>query len=88
MPNLRQSFVYKATLTTSSGGKTYIGSTNNFKNRYSAHETSFKKEKSKTATGLPAYVWENDLGPKPPIIWEVVNLVDHIHQEARAVNPV
>ena len=71
----QKSLVYKATLTTSSGKKTYIGSTNNFKNRYSAHKNSFKTEKYKNATALSAYIWENDLGPNPPIRWEVVKLV-------------
>ena len=55
------SCIYKATLTISSGRKTYIGSTNNFKNRYSAHKNSFKTEKYKNATALSAYIWENDL---------------------------
>ena len=73
--NCQQSLVYKATLTTSGGNKTYIGSTNNFKNRYSAHKNSFKAEKHKNATALSAYVWENDLGPNPPIKWEAVKLV-------------
>ena len=73
--NCQQSLVYKATLTTNGGNKTYIGSTNNFKNRHSAHKNSFKAEKYKNATALSAYVWENDLGPNPPIKWEVVKLV-------------
>ena len=73
--NCQQSLVYKATLTTSSGQKTYIGSTNNFKKRHAAHKNSFKSEKNKNATTLSTYVWENKLNPNPPIKWEIVRLV-------------
>ena len=72
----QQSLVYKATLATNKGEKTYIGSTNNFKKRYYAHKNSFKVDKYKNATALSAYVWEKNLNPNPPIRWEVVKLVE------------
>ena len=68
-------YFFIASLTTSSRNKTYIESTNNFKNRYSAHKNSFKVVKHNNATALSAYVWENDLGSNPPIRWEVVKFV-------------
>ena len=58
----QQSLVYKATLATNKGEKTYIGSTNNFKKRYYAHKNSFKVDKYKNATALSAYV---RMGKKP-----------------------
>ena len=73
--NCQQSLVYKATLTTNSGKKIYIGSTNNFKKRHAAHKNSFKSEKNKNATALSTYVWENKLNPDPPIKWEIEKLV-------------
>lgn len=74
--NCQKSLVYKATVTTANGRKTYIGSTYNFKKRFSAHKNSFKAEKYKNATTLSAFVWENSLNPNPPIKWEIVKLVD------------
>ena len=67
--------VYKATITTNGETKTYIGSTNNFKQRHSGHKNSFKQEKNKNATALSSYVWEKGLNPCPTIKWEILRVV-------------
>ena len=56
---LTKSIVYEATLKTSEDTYTYIGLTGDtFKARYSAHKSSFKHEKYRTATTLSQKIWE------------------------------
>ena len=60
-------YKYKATIKVDGKEKPYIGSTNNFKARYSGHKNSFKSESSKNATALSAFVWSKGLNPCPSI---------------------
>ena len=69
----QEDVVYHATITNPNKNETkkYIGSTTNFKNRFSNHKSSFKNEKNKNATTLSNYMWENKLGPDY-IKWEIL----------------
>ena len=53
--------------------KEYIGSTTNFKTRYSAHKSSFRNEKTKNATTLSTYIWDNKLDAESDIKWKILN---------------
>ena len=64
--------VYRASVKDQQGKThTYIGSTNNFKDRYRNHTKSFRHIQYSTETTLSNFVWRNDLGPEPQILWEV-----------------
>ena len=67
--------VYKATIKVDGKDKVYIGSTNNFKTRYSGHKNSFKCESNKNATALSTLVWNKKLNPNPNIKWEILRVV-------------
>ena len=67
--------VYKATIEVEDIKKTYIGSTYNFKHRYSGHKTSFKHEKHRNATALSTFVWDKGLNPSPIITWDILKVV-------------
>ena len=68
-----ESVVYKAELEPDPGFKvTYIGSSNNFKNRYRNHTKSFRDPKYKHETTLSKFVWEKNLGQEPDIKWTIV----------------
>ena len=67
--------VYMATMEVDGIKKTYIGSTNNFKQRYSGHKSSFKHEKHRNATALSALVWDKSLNPCPTIKWDILRVV-------------
>ena len=65
--------VYKAKLKNKNNKEAfYIGSTQNFKERYNNHTASFRDPKIKHATALSTFVWENDMGPEPNIKWEIL----------------
>ena len=69
-----ESVVYKAEIETGLGSKvTYIGSSNNFKNRYRNHKKSFRDSKYKYETTLSKFIWEKELGPEPDIKWTIVS---------------
>ena len=74
--NCLRPVVYKATIKVGEEEKTYIGSTNNFKNRFSAHKNSFKNNNNKNATALSTFIWERNLNPNPAIKWEIVRVVE------------
>ena len=73
--NCQKPVVYKATIEIDGTNKTYIGSTNNFKSRFSAHKHSFKSNTNKNATALSAFVWDRGLNPNPVIKWEILRVV-------------
>ena len=73
--NCLQPVVYRATLLTDGVAKTYIGSTNNFKTRYSAHKNSFRSPANMHATALSTFVWNKGLNPTPDIRWEIIKVV-------------
>ena len=73
--------VYQATVfQDSEPPKKYIGSTQNFKERYNSHKTSFREETYQHATTLSKYIWEKKLNPSPNIKWEIL-------QHATTYNP-
>ena len=67
--------VYKATIVADGVEKSYVGSTNNFKSRFSAHKNSFKNSSYQNATALSTFVWKNKLNPNPQIKWEILRVV-------------
>ena len=55
---LTESLVYKATVSSVEGDKTYIGqAASTFKLRYNNHKNSFTNSKKKHSTALSTYVW-------------------------------
>ena len=72
MRNTQVSGIYKATVTANNKTATYIGCSNNFKKRYSAHKNSFRNVNNMNATALSSYLWENGLNSAPNIEWEII----------------
>ena len=65
--------IYKATIQDRENNTyTYIGSTQNFKERYNNHKKSFRHEKYKKETTLSSFIWEKNLEPEPNVKWEIV----------------
>ena len=65
--------VYKATIKDRQENEhTYIGSTNNFKDRYRNHTKSFRHESYKRETTLSGFIWDNALEGEPDIRWEIL----------------
>ena len=68
---LTETVVYKATITTQTSTKTYIGSTQNtFKQRYYAHKADITKPQNRCNTTLANHVWTCK-GETPQIKWEI-----------------
>ena len=67
--------VYKATVTTPSEVKEYIGCTeSSFKIRFANHKQSFKHEKHSKATTLSSYIWKlKNSHTKYDISWEILS---------------
>ena len=63
--------IYQAT-TDENPPMKYIGSTQDFKKRYSGHKQSFKREGKKNATTLSRHIWEKGLGKEPKIKWKIL----------------
>ena len=67
--------VYQATVTQENGTiNTYIGATQDFKERYGNHKKSFKHVKYKTETELSTFLWklkEDDIGYN--LKWRVID---------------
>ena len=70
---LQEDVIYKATINTNNNKDSveYIGSTNNFKSRFTTHTSSFKNKKYSHATTLSKYVWENSIESKG-IKWSIL----------------
>ena len=64
--------VYQTTIKNKDETKKYIGSTTDFKARYIGHKSSFRNEKSKNATTLSKYVWNNRIDPEKNMKWEIL----------------
>lgn len=69
----QEDVVYHATIENLQKNETkmYIGSTTNFKTRFSAHKSSLKNEKNKNATTLSNYIWEQKLSQEN-IKWKIL----------------
>ena len=61
--------VYKATLNVNGEEKIYIGSTNNFKNRYRAHINSFKSITNQNSTTLSAYIIRKNISTLTKLVF-------------------
>ena len=72
MPNKCNQFniVYQAT-THETPPRKYIGSTKNFKARYSTHKQSFKNSEA-NQTALSKHIWEKQMGENPHLTWDVL----------------
>ena len=66
--------VYKATVTTNTDTKTYIGSTEGtFKKRHYGHKSDIKHEANRNSTTLSHYIWDcKDRGETPKVTWNIV----------------
>ena len=64
--------VYKATIQAGDEEYFYLGSSQDFKERYYNHKASFRNEEKQNATSLSKFVWENNMGPEPNIKWDIV----------------
>ena len=71
---LEQCLIYKATVSSNSSSKYYIGSTGqSFKSRYTAHKSSFKKQQQSSETSLSKHIWHLSEKQTPYTIkWEVM----------------
>ena len=69
-----KTIVYKATISSTTGTKTYIGSTEKtFKERYYGHKSSITDEKYKNNTTLSNHFWScKEKGETPKIKWEIL----------------
>ena len=72
---LADNIIYKATVTTPSGVKEYIGSTGRtFKERFSEHTHALRHRNSQRSTTLSKHVWKaRDAGETPEIKWAIVH---------------
>ena len=68
---VRKNVIYEATTAETPPHK-YVGSTENFKARYSGHKSSFKDQNLKNSTALSKHVWEKGLGTEPELKWKVI----------------
>ena len=71
---LRSAIIYKATVTSQSEEKHYIGATEQtFKKRYPKHKESLENEHSKEHTSLSSYVWSlKKKSEDPTVKWEII----------------
>lgn len=69
----QEDVIYEATIDnpTKNETKKYIGSTTNFKYRFSSHKSSFNHVKHKNATTLSNYMWDNNLS-QDNIKWKIL----------------
>ena len=75
---MKESVIYKCTVTTSDWKKVYFGLTEGeLKNRYYNHFKSFRNEFYANSTTLLSYVWEmkNRKNVTPALTWEVLRTV-------------
>lgn len=72
---LSKCVVYKATIKTDNSTKQYIGSTeNSFKERYTAHKSSFNNCSKRCSTKLSEYIWEcKAQNINYEIIWTIIS---------------
>ena len=66
--------VYKATVTTNTDTKIYIGSTEGtFKKRHYGHKSDIRNESNRHNTTLSHYIWDcKDRGEEPRVTWEIM----------------
>ena len=74
---LTENIIYKATVSTPSGEKEYIGSTGrSFKERFSGHKHALRHRESQQSTTLSKYAWKmRDAGETPEISWSIIHKI-------------
>ena len=72
---LQSCLVYRATVTSKTTVKKYIGCTElSFKARYANHKQSFKNNKYRKATALSDYIWSlKDAGTEYTLTWDILS---------------
>ena len=77
--------IYKCTVTTASGNKEYIGLTSNsFKQRYTAHKSSFNNIKHCNSTALSSYIWDlKSSGIPHTVSWKIQRLAPSYSRESK-----
>ena len=72
---LQKGVIYEASVTTQTGTSSYVGLTENqFKTRYNAHQSSFRRENARKSTELSKHVWElKDSNTDFTIQWKVID---------------
>ena len=69
---LQENVIYEAT-TAENPPKMYIGSTENFKKRYTSHTHSFRHESHMNSTTLSHHIWKQNLGTEPELTWDIID---------------
>ena len=71
---IHETVVYKATVSTGTEEKIYIGSTEGtFKKRYNNHKSDFNHANRKSSTTLSSYIWEcKSKNLVPAVKWEIL----------------
>ena len=72
---MEENIIYRATVTSAEGIKTYVGSSGNtFKERYLGHMSSFRNKTGRNKTELAKYIWDlKDHKTTFDLSWEIVN---------------
>ena len=78
-------FIYKCTVTTASGNKEYIGLTaNSFKQRYTAHKSSYNNIKNRNSTALSSHIWDlKSSGTPHTVSWNIQRLAPPYSRESK-----
>ena len=69
----RQKDVIYHTTTAEEVPRKYIGSTGEFKARWTSHKYTFRHTAAKNATTLSQHVHDKGLGPDPELKWEIID---------------
>ena len=82
---LTQSVVYKCTVSTENDAKDYIGLTSNsFKERYTAHKSSFKDQSKSNQTALSSHIWDLTKMKKPhTVTWSILKKAPAYSKESQ-----
>ena len=77
--------IYHAT-TDETPPRKYIGSTGEFKARWTSHKYTFRHEKAKNATTLSQHVHEKGMNPEPILKWEIIDRAPSYRKGQRYCN--
>ena len=76
--------VYKVDIITGSCTNTYIGSTQNFKERFNQHMSSLRLEKYKNSTCLSTHIWDlKEKGINYSLKWNIIAKAKSYNPEAK-----
>ena len=84
---LEQCLIYKATVSSNSSSKYYIGSTGqSFKSRYTAYKLTLKKQQQSSETSLSKHIWHlSEKQTSYTIKWELWKSASSINVEQENV---